>query len=145
MDYLRSCYASNMRLFNDRPDVLTPGQWYFCPPGAKRVPFMDSFVSQNWDIDPLTLDPRVGEVRGRGAWRRGDPPPRYTGQNTCGTAAQWLNGVPFAQRGLPPRDADGYPTCCVLAPPPVVDFCLLCENGQELFLEDGTGCIEYEH
>ncbi len=145
MDLIRSCYASEMRLFNDRPDVTTPGQWYFCPAGAKWVPYLDSFVSQTWDDQKLTPDPVVGEVRGRGAWRRGDPPPRFAGLNTCGSAVAWLNGVTYAERGLPTVDAEGYPTCCRLLPPPPADFCLLCEDGMELELEDGSGCIEYEH
>lgn len=144
MDLLRSCYPSTMRLFSDRPDVTTPGRWYFCPPGAKYVRFNDRFVSMNWDNDRLDGPPPIGEFAKLSNWSSGVAPPRYKGVNTCGSAAAWLNGVPYAQRGTPAVDVDGYPTCCVLNPPPPPEFCLLADpTGEEILISDGSGCIQY--
>lgn len=111
MDFLRSCYSSSMRLYPDRPDVLTAGAWHFCAPGARVIPYMDAFVSQNWDY-AIVPDPVVGEVRGRRTWVSGKPVPGYQGMHFCGTGDAWLHGIPFADRPGLPIDAHGVPVCC---------------------------------
>jgi len=112
MDLLRSCYKSKMRLFPDRPDILVEGQWRFCLPDAKPVPWMHSFASHTGDPDgfeePLTL----GETQERGPWVRGGTDGRYKGQRVCGSEKVWQNGVDFADRGQPKYEVDGMPRCC---------------------------------
>jgi hypothetical protein len=112
MDLLRSCYRSKMRLFSDRPDVLTDGQWFWCPDGAKPIPFMNRFVSQSQDYKHLEGSPAVGEYRGRGAWLNGACPPQYTGTHFCGEVEAWQNGILYADRPGLPIGEDGYPSCC---------------------------------
>lgn len=118
MDWVRSCYTSSMRLFRDRPDVLIPGRWQFCPPGAKAIPYLHPWASSNWDWEHrYPLDPPLGEVT-HGSWFKGNTNPRYTGQNWCGTREVWENGAPYAARGTPAVDLDGVPFCCATRPAP---------------------------
>lgn len=113
MDVLRSCYRSQMRLFQDRPDVLTWGQWHFCLPGAKPLPFFHRWASSVFDPDDLRQNPDLGEVRPRGVWTAGRPDPRLLGQQWCGHPNVWLEGVPLAERGTPVVDGTGLPPCCL--------------------------------
>jgi len=115
MDYVRSCYRSSMRLYPDRPDVLVPGRWRRCRPGASAIPFLHSFGSQVWDYT-RDFDVSLGEVRGLGAWVNGAGLPQFQGQHFCGGADAWLHGIPYADRpGLDLDDA-GVPLCCKPAP-----------------------------
>jgi hypothetical protein len=91
MDLLRSCYRSRMRLYSDS-DATVDGQWHWCQPGAKPVPFPHSFASRNWDqTHQFPYEEPVGEVR-RGRWRKGDSDPRVNGQRVCGSAQVWAEG-----------------------------------------------------
>lgn len=112
MDMMRSCYQSSMRLYKDRPDVLTPGRWYFCAPGARVIPFRHSFGSMNWDGKGEDRDPEVGEVRPRGKWCNGRADVAYDGQHYCGSADVWLNGISYADRPGLEVNEDGIPLCC---------------------------------
>jgi hypothetical protein len=118
MDYVRSCYSSNMRLYNDRPEILTPGQWYFCKPGAKLIPYTHAFCSREWDDYRIKGDdPLIGEVGPRGPYTDGVAPDRLDGLHWCGDAEVWRIGVQFGADPLP-RWPDGVPICCDTGPPP---------------------------
>lgn len=118
MDDLRYCYRSSMRLFKDRPDVLVPGQWFWCPPGAKRVPYKHPFTS-TWLLPEVAkVDQPLGEVIPTGEIVDGTPNPRYLGLNVCGSADVWANGILYADRGTPLLDNDGVPPCCFALPGP---------------------------
>lgn len=118
MDVLRSCYKSNMRLYHDRPDILTPGRWYFCPPGAKLLPLKHAFASQRWDTKFDLGDPPIGEVRGSLGWFSGARKPGLTGLHYCGSPEAWLNGIAYAARPGLEIGPLGIPPCC--HPPPLV-------------------------
>ena len=93
MDYLRSCYRSRMRLYSDRPDILTPGRWHFCPPGAIVAP-PSVFFSRRWD-DHVYGDDALGEVQQRYyRYYEGVTDPRLTGTHYCGDPSVWLEGIP---------------------------------------------------
>jgi hypothetical protein len=121
MDYVRSCYKSSMRLYNDRPDVVVKGQWFFCQPGAKLAQMPHVFASQVWTPKGMAIDPPLGEVQGRGAWVDGKPDSRLIGQHFCGSPEVWLHGIPFADRPGLALEPDGTPVCCH-APPAVPTF-----------------------
>jgi hypothetical protein len=112
MDLVRSCYASDMAPYPDRPDVTIAGQWHFCPPGARVLPFPTSFCSAEWDADG-TPAIGLGEQPPRGAYTKGPLVPAFQGRHFCGRANTWLNGIPFAEAspGLP-IDGQGIPLCC---------------------------------
>lgn len=117
MDQLRSCYRSQMRLYADRPDILTWGRWYRCPPGAIDAP-ASVFYSRRWDDLPYG-DAPLGEVYQRYyQWTNGKADPRLTGQHYCGSTA-WTQGILYADRPGLVLDATGVPLCCsALAPAP---------------------------
>lgn len=113
MDYLTHVYKSKMRLFRDRPDVLTEGRWYWCSEDAIPIPFMSKFVSSKWDSDGIATDPmQLGEVEIIPGYTSGVANARYTGQRFCGAQEVWENGALFAQQGTPLTDEDGVPLCC---------------------------------
>jgi hypothetical protein len=120
MDILRSCYRSQMRLFNDRPDVLTWGRWHRCPPGADVAP-PSVFFSRQWERSD-EYDQELGEVyTPRPAYYSGRSDPRLTGLHYCGASA-WIVGIPYADRPGLVLDSTGMPTCCQafpLAPPKI--------------------------
>jgi len=119
MDFLKSCYKSNMRLYRERPDILTPGRWHWSPPGAVMVPFPHAFASQYWDEETAHVNPSVGEVKGNLGGCNGFAEERYTGQNVCGSEFIWQHGSLYAQLGTPEVDDDGIPVCCqAVAPGP---------------------------
>jgi hypothetical protein len=133
MDYLRSCYSSSFRLYNDRPDVLVPGRWHFCPPGAKLAQMPHIFGSQVWTPKNMEIDPPLGEVLGRGPWFDGKPDSRFVGQHFCGSPRVWLEGIPFADRPGLVLEPDGTPACCH-APPAVPEF----TSGGDLEIDGGA-------
>lgn len=112
MDYIRSCYKSNMRLYSDRPDVLTPGRWYFSPEGAKVIPFQHKFGSSSWLPNGRDDSVPLGEVGARGAWTNGRCPPQFDGTHFCGQQSAWQNGILYADRPGLPADPFGFPLCC---------------------------------
>jgi hypothetical protein len=130
MDYLRSCYKASMRLYSDRPDVLTPGEWHFCQEGAKLAQMPHAFGSQIWTPKGMVIDPSIGEVLGQGPWVNGEPNSRYVGQHFCGSADVWLHGIPYADRPGLVLEPDGTPACCH-APPAVPRF----TSGGELAID----------
>jgi len=74
VDFLRSCYATQMKFFTDS-DTYVAVRWYFCAPGAKNFPGYTRFGSGNWASDKLDW-PGVGEVLGSPRpWVDGSPPP----------------------------------------------------------------------
>lgn len=112
MDQLRSCYKSYMRLYPDRPDVLTLGRWYFCLPGARAVPYKHSFGSSLWDPKGYDFEVPVGEVLRVPGWVSGATDARNVGRHFCGSASAWLEGIPYADRPGLELDAEGLPLCC---------------------------------
>lgn len=118
MDMLREgeLYRSSMRLFSDRPDVLTPGRWYFCQPGAQWVPFAHAFGSSAWHDDEWEEDPPIGEVFQAFIKHRKKGNPRLAGRKVCGSKKVWQEGVPYSQRGTLGVDDDGVPVCCTPNP-----------------------------
>lgn len=112
MDYLRSCYRSSMRLYPDRPDILTAGRWYFCPDGAKDIPYNHRFASSVWDPGGFDPPTDLGEVLPRGPWTNGVAPSWATGQHFCGARDVWERGLPYADRPGLLLDAQGRPQCC---------------------------------
>lgn len=112
MDYIRSCYKSSMRLYSDRPDVLTTGRWYFSPEGAKVIPFQHKFGSSSWLPNGRDDSVPLGEVGARGAWTNGICPPQFDGSHFCGERSAWQNGILYADRPGLAADPFGFPLCC---------------------------------
>lgn len=117
MDHITECYYSKMRLFPDHPEILTPGRWQWCPPGAKDLPFAHRFSSRRYDWDWMLRDTlQLGEVSWDG-FSSGRTNPRYTGLNYCGDKSLYQQGSPLELQGTPLVDAEGVPLCCRTAGP----------------------------
>lgn len=121
MDVISHCYRSRMRLYRDRPDVLTWGRWHWCPAGAIVVPFTHPFCSRYWDPDGWENDGLLGEVTEPHEYYKGNSHPRLLGRRVCGSQDVWENGSLFSMQGTPIVDtdpdmigtyADGIPRCC---------------------------------
>jgi hypothetical protein len=110
MDLLRSCYASSMAPYPDRPDILIPGAWHWSPPAGLWLPFPTAFCSAAWD-EKLKPHIVLGEQPPRGAYSKGPPVAAFQGQHFCGGPAVWLNGQLSTAPGLA-VDANGIPLCC---------------------------------
>ena len=103
-----------MRLYSDRPDILTPGRWYRCPPTAQPVGWTAFFARRNELEDHV--DAPVGEVYQRQyGYSKSPPNPRLTGTRYCGSAAAWTQGVTYATGTLPVAQ-NGLPVCCGVPP-----------------------------
>jgi len=131
MDLVRSCYKAKMRLYLDRPEILVPGRWHFCPPGAVPVPFFHLYGSANWDPDERR-DPLIGEVGSLPrTWSNGSADERLIGQNVCGNARVWEVGSFYEERESLLVNEQGLPLCCRLAPIPDVG---LAAGGDAIFI-----------
>lgn len=106
-----------MRLYRDRPDILVPGRWYWCPEGAVDIPYAHRFLS--YRLDDFTNEgesPDIGEISHWDGQQTHQGNPRYTGQHWCGSEDFWVNGVPYALRGTQQLDWEGVPLCCITSP-----------------------------
>lgn len=146
MDYLRSCYHSNMRPFADAPDVEVEGRWHWCQPNALALPIPHLYGSVNWDDDTTDVESIILGETGRGAWYSGESDPRFTGRRYCGPPDWWLNGSPLSAEGTPLVDESGYPPCCGPKPAGVDPMRLLELDGMpdidpanELRIDQSTG------
>lgn len=110
---LRFAYTRPMRLWADRPDILTPVRWYRAAKGAKQLPFPTAFGSRIWDRkdDPPA---GVGEVTDSPLqWQGGRDVLGYKGQGPpCGAAAAWLGLTVLGVNPAFDTDGRGGSTCC---------------------------------
>jgi len=125
MDYLRSCYTTEM-VFRDG-DSAVEVEWYWTDPGAKCFPGWSRFSSGNWSSrDQVAGD--LGEQPGPKPWRNGSKPANgWTGDLNAVACAKlkeswWQYGIPTGE-DTGPLDTEGRPLCCVDGPPPPDDPC----------------------
>lgn len=115
MDCSTRLYRSYMRPFRDRPDIKVLGRWYWCPEGARPLPFWHTFGSQYGDtFREEFLEYLVGEQVGWHGPNHHQPNPRYTGKHFCGTVQDWQEGALYGQTVQ--RDWEGVPLCCNTTP-----------------------------
>lgn len=120
MDYLRSCYRASMRPYGDRPDIVIPGRWRFCPEDADVVPYAHPFGSHIWEADdPPPFAPEVGEAEGPYPYSAGEVQPSAGGELLCGTREDWEGTAPYdpARVGAGQTHPEGLPNCCLGLPP----------------------------
>jgi len=127
MDLMRSCYKSKMRPYLDRPDVEIAGEWQFCLPGAKPLPFPHRFGSQIWDWHNTYCNPAIGEATGFDGYASAAVNAKLTGEKFCGREEYLRFGSPFDAARIA-TDCDGLPLCCITDPV----FCLGDSDGNGL-------------
>lgn len=111
MDYLRSCYSSQIYSFDPSTGamVATPIEWYFAPSGALELGVHHQYASQVW-TRPTRYMEQVGEVvNATRVYSKGPTPDGLTGQNYCGE--DWTGRLVRLTTPLPSRP-DGQPSCC---------------------------------
>lgn len=113
MDFLRSGYASTMRLFRDSVQE-TPIIWYRARPGAQVFPFPHVFGSRNWDADHAVAQSGPGETKGstNETHTNSVNTNGYLGQDFVGDPDWFLNGAPSSAAGTAPTDANGFCQKC---------------------------------
>ena len=110
VDYLRSCYSTQMRFDPASPASLRPVDWYFAEPGTPLLFFPTPFRSRNY-ANMTSDDGSLGEVFGvPRVWRRGDPPSPYPVAGPCNPAPDFLNGISLG--GVHPIAPSGVKSCC---------------------------------
>lgn len=118
MDFLRSCYNTQCRFFNDS-NLQSPIHWYFTHPGAKIFPGINAFNSLNWR--DIKADAPIGEVAGLARpWSNGQGIPT-TGQTFCGSFADFQNGLVTTGERVP-ISPDGVRLCCGGLPNRLLNF-----------------------
>lgn len=111
MDWLRSCYSTDMQ-FDLAGTIVGKVKWYWCRPGAKVFPYQNSFSSDNW-ITPANSTLGLGEVwNSPRPWRNGSilvvPP---GDGHVCGDISWFTDGCPSDAPPLP-RSPSGLALCC---------------------------------
>lgn len=95
MDYIRSCYETDMRLSADVSAPPVRVRWHFCASNAKLFGNRTSFRSLNNTASSVPLGGVLGEVEGaERKYVKGIMPPGRTGQRFCGPLDWWRDGVP---------------------------------------------------
>jgi hypothetical protein len=111
MDYLRSCYSTDMQ-FDLAGNIVGKVKWYWAAKGAKIFPYQNSFSSDNW-ITPSNSTLGLGEVwNSPRPWRNGSllvvPP---GDGHVCGDISWFTDGCPSDAPPLP-RSPSGLALCC---------------------------------
>jgi len=115
VEFVRSCYIGQWRLFKDRPDILTTGRYVRAPEGTPHFPGWHNLWSSNWVADAETPPepPDLGEVStgfrpwDNGAYRYAYPPAVVLGPGDCLSAGETFPAVPTIRQTL-----DGFPAAC---------------------------------
>jgi len=123
VDIIRTAYTREVSFFKNRPDIKVRVRWYRCKDTAKNFPAYTRFASGDWAYEKADW-PGVGEVLdSKRVWNNGATPATANGQNFCGTLQEFAEGLEYPPGGPPVLyDANGIPTCCQGAGPPVPPF-----------------------
>lgn len=112
MDYLRSCFTTEMYLWGkDRPPV--PVRWFFAAPAAKMFPHATTFGSVDWSMDKGYHD--VDDLLGlRGAYSKGEDLVGYAGTNFHGPPEAYIDGGTDETPELLTAEDGSLPECARL-------------------------------
>jgi hypothetical protein len=135
VDYVRSCFAGQWRFFPSRPDVLTPGYFYFTAADVPTIAGPHPFGSAGWNKDGMIYPPQeVGQQAWAGQlWYDGKPPdPVPPDQQIFPTQDFASDFDPLIK---PPATVNGFDARCYVIVHPGVDF-----DVDSLFRPDVTDC-----
>jgi len=149
VDYLSSCRRDLVHLVAGDTVTTTMIRWYFCAPDAEPSTFNTLIRSQVWESDLDWVQP-IGPFQSDFDWDDGHNR-GYAGECIQGDTSWYTQGVP---QPIPPQPATlccqrGFfgsgGAGCGTPPGPLPDlWCVLTEGGQDVELEDGSGCVELE-
>jgi hypothetical protein len=109
---MRSCYHVRMSFDPTNLSAVTPCTWFYVPKGTPALGYETPFGSSIWDDGYWPNE--LGEDSKSRVWWRGGPPLRVPlgPPGRCGTAAQWLHGVPPGTPPNPINALTGIGLCC---------------------------------
>lgn len=122
LDMARHCNEASMKLWADS-DVITPGRWFRCEPGAKVLNGPSPFRKRStWESD-LPGWSGLGEQTPARTYDLGANPIGYHGRTHCG-GESWLHsgGLHGRDEELT-TDEDGSLGCCDLDIPATFNMC----------------------
>lgn len=113
VEWLRSCYSSQWRLFSDRPDKLTAGRYYFSEPDAPFYSGPTNLWSANWLDRNWKYGDGLGEKIGaKQKWDGGAKPAQIPGDRPVGSTDCLKNGQDFASGITASSLISGFPPGC---------------------------------
>jgi len=91
VDFVRSCYRSSWRFYDDAPGVTTFGEYRYAGENAKHLPCLHFFGSRNWrNADDVPNPEHRGEVWGSvQRWSNGSSSTRKPPEIQVGTNANF--------------------------------------------------------
>lgn len=111
MEFVRSSFVGNWRLFTGNADLLTLGRYVFAPPGTPLYEDGTNLWSRNWISDCLDPWPDLGQAEGKTEWDNGSPGGPYPLPIRLGSKACIANGESFYSY-TSDSDINGYPSGC---------------------------------
>jgi hypothetical protein len=112
MDLRRTCFRERWH-FGQGDDSACLVDWFECPPGAQWYTEETPFRSLDWIGYDDTVPARPGPDHKRQRhYLLGETPPGYKGQQPCGPADWFSEGVPSPVAPAPFRSEYGVPLCC---------------------------------
>lgn len=135
MDYIRSCYTTDMRFTTGGTPVSV--DWFFAPLGAKHFMGRHRYASLNNARGRFTDDGSIGEVPGAARpWRNGSIPAPYDGQ-LLGGDASWFDSGCSGHPALAWSGDPSWPIACRISPPPPCVTATLPDRNQVYLSVDG--------
>jgi len=122
VEWVRTCFASQWRLWRDRPEIVCAGRWVRVPLDTPHFPYPHNYGSRDWTSDVRFPWPALGELPGkvrrytRGVSQVTIPLPLVIGDADC-----FANGETFPRIGPAPVYYEGFDIRCPgisITPPP---------------------------
>lgn len=114
VEWLRSCYAADFRLFRNRPDLIKRGEYYFAADATPFYSHTHNLGSEIWRDRNHPQEVRLGEIAGTRAWRKGDAPAVAARENAIGKPDCIRYGESVENAISADDLVDGWPADCVL-------------------------------
>jgi len=123
VEFGRSCYSSEWRLFRDDPERITRGRYYFSPTGARAYPGIHNLGSRDWHDRNWITEQALGEdLSAEHEWSAGQLP-------TDVPADRFLGSLPCIENGSTSDDVidvddlvNGFPVACMPTPDDLAQF-----------------------
>lgn len=112
VEFGRSCYTSEWRLFANDSSVKVRGRYYFSPPGMSHFPGMHNLGSRDWNDRNWGVEQTLGEdLAAKHGWNAGQLP-AHVARN------QYIGSLDCIERGgntqrLPLDIIGGFPSECL--------------------------------
>jgi len=112
IEFGRSCYTSEWRLFANDSSVKIRGRYYFSPPGMSHFPGMHNLGSRDWNDSNWQIVQALGEdLQAKHGWNAGQLPAHVARNQYLGSLECIENGGNTGR--LPLQVIGGFPAECL--------------------------------